>query len=324
MSCSAWIDDFAVDDTASDVDTDGDTDGDTDSDGDSDGDGDVDTGEPSLCGEKVVAPSGNTLEFCAVRSGTPTLGCLEGKSGESSCIADETPAHRVTMRSYIIGRYEVTGAQFARFVAERPEWARDGAMAVDKCNSSYLLNWINDNPPSSLAQTPVTSICWYAARAFCQWLGIGFDLPTEAQWEYAARGQFDGQDGRPYRRYPFGNTPNCDLGNFENCEAAVMPVGSTEGVSPFGLYDMGGNAWEWVRDWYRDDHYCDPAELGYFTRPDCDLDFSWQNPTGPSSGTTKVLRGGSWYHPAEMMRTAKRHGVSPNSSSNLSGFRCAR
>ena len=86
---------------------------------------------------------------------------------------------------------------------------------------------------------------------------------------------------------------------------------------------MGGNAWEWVADWYRANYYCDPTGAGGYTTPYCDTAFNWQNPTGDADGTTKVLRGGSCYHAQDMTRSAKRDYLDPTDASNLAGFRCA-
>jgi len=84
------------------------------------------------------------------------------------------------------------------------------------------------------------SACWYAAQAYCAWLGPGIDLPREAQWEFASRGGYDGTGARPYRVYTFGNAADCSLANYEGCAKKPVPVGETQGVSPNGIYDLAG------------------------------------------------------------------------------------
>ena len=101
-------------------------------------------------------------------------------------------------------------------------------------------------------------------------------------------------------------------------------IGSFDYASPMGVYDLAGNAWEWTRDWYRSDYYCDPTVTGQFTYPNCNGAHVWRDPVGDEIGTLKGLRGGSWFHPAQLMRNAERQGLEPSMASNLIGFRCAR
>ncbi len=338
--CSAWIDEFSVGDASmddadgsdtlpsdgdADTDSDTDSDGDGDADGDTDGDSDTDSGtSPIDCGHLVESPAGDEIEFCSLSGDSFYMGCDDSTEPLESCAEDELPAHPVTLSSFQIQRFEVTNEQYAGFVAEQAYWAPDGQLAAQKCNSSYLKSWQAGAPPGGRENAPVLEVCWYAAEAFCQWLGAGVDLPTEAQWEFAARWHHDGSGDYPYRVYPFGNDPTCLKANYEGCYAGVVDVGTADGTSPVGVYDMSGNAWEWVKDWYRGDYYCDPTGSGQYADPNCDSSFSWNDPSGDLEGATKVLRGGTWYHPAEMMRNAKRNGLEPSTSSNLSGFRCAR
>lgn len=154
---------------------------------------------------------------------------------------------------------------------------------------------------------PVVGVDWSQAQAYCQWAGR--QLPTEAQWEKAARGT-DGQI------YPWGNQPaTCeyavmDDGSSSGCGKgdAAWPVGSKpKGASPYGALDMAGNVWEWVTDWY-DAKYYASAPL--------------RNPLGPSSGQVRVLRGGSWNSVQIHARAASRYLNAPDNRSSLIGFRC--
>jgi formylglycine-generating enzyme required for sulfatase activity len=150
---------------------------------------------------------------------------------------------------------------------------------------------------------PVTQVNWYGARAYCDWAERR--LPTEAEWEHAARG-----DGGSRSLYPWGeSTPTCQLANFNECLGGTREVGiGSNGVGPYGLQDMTGNVWEWVADWYQSDYYS--VSL-------------LENPTGPSSGTNRVLRGGSWHSSIPFLHTSFRHSLDPLATNFNHGFRCA-
>jgi formylglycine-generating enzyme required for sulfatase activity len=197
---------------------------------------------------------------------------------------DEAPAHTVYLDAFWIDQTEVTNAMFFRCVQ------------AGKCASNGAGN---DN-------YPVVNVSWSDASAYCVWAERR--LPTEAEWEKAARGT----DGRTF---PWGNdAPSCSLANFafsstKKCAGGVATVGSfPAGASPYGALDMAGNVWEWVADWFAPGYpSADPVS----------------NPTGPATGTKKVVRGGSNWNPAGFMTTTGRGGVDPNSPNSVRGFRCA-
>ncbi len=200
---------------------------------------------------------------------------------------DETPQHPVTLDAYRIGRTEVTNAHYAQCVrAMRCEEPADLARHADP----------------NYADHPVVYVSWYDARDFCTW--VGGRLPTEAEWEYAARGP----DGRIF---PWGNAaPDCDKANHwggdNGCVRDTTPVGSyPDGASWCGAQDMAGNVWEWVADWYAD--YPSAAQT---------------NPTGPGTGNHKLMRGGSWYYYPDNIRSALRFWSIPVFQSHDIGFRC--
>lgn len=238
--------------------------------------------------------SADNMVMIYVPGGTFQMG---SSAGDSGAYDNEFPQHTVTLNSFWIDQTEVTNAQYALCVT-------DGN--CDK--SSY-----EDDGDYNGDDHPVVGVSWHDADAYCRWADA--QLPTEAQWEYAARGEQDDI-------YPWGDEFDCSLGNFddeteldsyvvpggEGCDGYVRtsPVGSfPTGKSWCNALDMAGNVWDWTADWYG----------GYsFT--------SQTNPTGPASGTFKVLRGGSFLYSETHLRVAHRRLNLPGNRDNYIGFRC--
>lgn len=216
--------------------------------------------------------------------------------------SDEQPQHSVYLDGYWIAKTEVTVAQYRRCVEA-------GACTEPGSSDGCTYNMVGKE------NHPVNCVSWEQAAAYCEWAGCR--LPTEAEWEKAARGT----DGRIY---PWGNSFDGSKLNFcdincvyphRNASAndryeATAPVGSfPSGASPYGALDMAGNVWEWVADWYDRDFYAQsPA----------------QNPSGPENGAFRVLRGGSWDNTVRLVRSAYRHYGSPDHRYIYIGFRPAR
>ncbi len=220
------------------------------------------------------------MNFVYVPAGQFIMGSADGEGD-----GDEHPQHVVYLDAYWIGQTEVTNAQYQQCVA-------GGA-----CDPAGCMNDDDLDKPDQ----PVVCVSWVDAKAFCEWAGL--QLPTEAQWEKAARGT----DGRIY---PWGNEePNCTKAQYWGCDGKTITVGSKPaGASPYGALDMAGNVWEWVADWYSEDYYANSPD---------------RNPAGPESGDWRVLRGGSWnYYPVNV-RAASRNGLLPGNRNDYVGFRCA-
>ena len=211
---------------------------------------------------------------------------------------DEYPRHDVFVNNFYIDKFELTNSRYLEFVK-----ATNHRIPQNPKNATRNL-WQGDTITESLADRPVINVDWADANAYCQWAGKR--LPTEAEWEKAAKGTAD-------RRFPWGNVePTNKHLNFNQQwigEKTLMPVGSYElGKSPFGVYDMAGNVWEWVNDWYDAKYYeKSPAK----------------NPTGPETGTKRVLRGSGWQNETPTVRIFTRVDSDPTIRNESTGFRCA-
>lgn len=257
-----------------------------------------------------TVPLDNTLFFALVESigemvmvpvpaGTFQMGCDPDHDGGSICGSQELPLHAVYLDAYSVGKTEVTNAHYSLCVAVGTCTPPVGVSTLAR--PSYFVD-------PAYANRPVINVSWYQADEYCRWAGMR--LPTEAEWEKAARGSSD------TRAYPWGDqAPTCALANFspyggDSCVGDITAVGSyPAGASIYGVLDMAGNAWEWVNDWWQEDYYSvSPAS----------------NPPGPAMGSYKVLRGGCWYNFGSYLKVAARNAASPPTNQvGYAGFRCA-
>lgn len=243
--------------------------------------------------------------------------------GSESGLDNEKPVHEVDLDAFWIDPYPVTNSQFKEFLKACPAWQKESG--VNKyLNIYYLYTWRKGLIyPKGKRDHPAVYMNWYAAAAYCNWRskskGLelcydenndfacnfeanGYRLPTEAEFEKAARG------GLRKALYPWGNEIDKTKGNFDNIIGDTTEVGTYE-PNGYGLFDMGGNIGHWCQDWYDPDYYQ--------TLPD-------KNPRGPDTGTFRVYRGGSWGNAEEYQRVSCRFWMLPTNCNPDFGFRCVR
>ena len=207
---------------------------------------------------------------------------------------NERPVQEVELDAFYMDPYEVTNSAYEACVTAG-ECTPPGLNAL----GGFLTNYYDD---PQYGEYPVVYVNWFQARTYCGWRGA--QLPTEAEWEKAARGT----DGPTY---PWGPYIDCSRANYNYCTGLTSAVGSfPEGASPYRLYDLAGNVWEWVADWYSDTYY----QTSPFP----------SNPPGPAAGQFRVLRGGSFVDDENSQRSSLRKGELPENFNWNIGFRCAR
>lgn len=229
---------------------------------------------PQRVESKVVKPEVKAIEpeMVFVQGGTFTMGCMDGR--DSDCGDEEKPAHSVTLSDYYIGKYEVTIEEYDAFCkATKREKPSDEGWGRGK--------------------RPVIDVIWEDASAYCQWLskktGKNYRLPTEAEWEYAARG------GANSKRYKYSGSDDINkvaVTQTNQTNNKTEPVGS-KAPNELGLYDMTGNVCEYCSEWYGEKYYAESDNSN--------------NPTGPTKGMYRVVRGGSWVFSDDGCRVSSRY-----------------
>jgi len=239
-----------------------------------------------------VTDSQTNMKMVLIPGGEFLMGCTP--STANACGADENPPHTVTLtNSFYMGQYEVTQAQWHALMGSNP---------------SAFQNASPDVPQNQVPNRPVETVSWNMVQGFLN-ATTGMRLPTEAEWEYAYRAgtttAFHGYTGQTN-----GTNDDTMLGNIawyaSNSDSQTRPVGCKSG-NGFGLYDMSGNVWEWVSDWYG--NYPSSSQT---------------NPSGPSTGSLRVFRGGSWDNNSYYCRASFRSGTDPGITHNNIGFRTVR
>jgi formylglycine-generating enzyme required for sulfatase activity len=264
----------------------------------------------------VTAPPGQVrenpkegLKYVWIPPGTFMMGC---SPGDNECLAQETPSHQVTItKGFWMGQTEVTVDAYKRFAE-----ATGRSMPPEPTFRERALN-----PEWGAGAMPIVNVTWFEAQAYCSW--AGGRLPTEAEWEYAARG------GSTASRYADLDTVAwyADNSGRERLDSTTISIRAPRTLGQrlkenangmhnvgqkqangFGLFDVLGNVWEWVSDWFDENYYQHSPS---------------QDPTGPTSGQYRVLRGGSWYFYPRNVRSSNRGRVNPARGSVDDGFRCA-
>jgi formylglycine-generating enzyme required for sulfatase activity len=222
-------------------------------------------------------------ETIVISAGDFLMGCAAGPE-------NERPVHRVFIDEFAIGRFAVTNRLYRCFIEDTGQATPQGR------------NDARFNHPDQ----PVTSVSWYDAIAYCEWLstetGKLYRLPTEAEWERAARGGLEG------KLYTWGDEPPQDQPDYSELWLNGPERVGQRPPNGYGLHDISENVHEWCSDWY-DEHYY--------------LDSPARNPQGPSAGTRRASRGGSWRHQVKITRVAARSSIPPNFKYSDYGFRCS-
>ena len=245
----------------------------------------------------------NEIKLIKVEGGSFMMGC-DDKIYEK-CYDDEKPLHKVTLTDYYIGQTEVTNAQYAEFLNEyESDEVKEGEYKGQKMIYEYKWGVKKENgiwkPQTGYKNHPVIYVTWFGANEFCRYYK-GF-LPSEAQWEYAARG------GSKSNNYKYAGSNNPDevawhSGNTDNKTDSVK----TRKPNELGLYDMSGNVWEWCQDWYDEKYYENNKII--------------TNPINNSKANRRILRGGSFWYDTFVIRSVNRNNSSPTNRVNLIGFR---
>jgi formylglycine-generating enzyme required for sulfatase activity len=235
--------------------------------------------------------------FVLVEGGTFTMG---SPSNEPDRDSDEGPQHQVTVKSFYMGKYEVTQREWREVMGNNPSNFKGDNLPVEQVSWFEVIEYCNKRSVKERL-TP----CYRGSgnSITCDWSANGYRLPTEAEWEYAAKG---GNKNFLTYLYAGSNSAGAVAWYDGNSGNTTHPVG-TKAPNDLGIYDLSGNVWEWCWDWKGD--YGSGAQTG---------------PAGPSSGSDRVLRGGSWYNDARFLRSSLRGNNVPSRRNSIIGFRLVR
>ncbi len=252
-------------------------------------------------------------DMVLIPGGVFSMGCT---AEQQDCWEDEKPVIRLTVGNFYLGKYEVTFDEYDAFceATNRPkpydwQWGRGRRPVIDVSwfDAVAYCNWLSEQEGLALVYTID------GTRVTADWRANGYRLPTEAEWEYAARSGSkaslfgNGKNVADPRAINFKPDNKKGISLAGEYRERTVPVGSLNSPNAFGLHDMSGNVWEWCWDWF-----------GPYTKGNS------SDYRGPDTGFTRVLRGGSWAYPTQYIRTAFRHNYTPSGRTNDVGFRLAR
>ena len=248
----------------------------------------------STCNRASKAIIGND-EYITVKGGTFLMGSENGEDYEK-------PIHSVTISDFKIGKYEVTNAQFCEFLNEEGNGEGGGGTWLYLEHSKIEKKGTQFTSKSGYGNHPVVVVSWEGANEFAKWKGAR--LPTEAEWEFAAKG------GNITKGYTYsGSNQIEEVAWYEkNSENKTHPVGQKQ-PNELEIFDMSGNVWEWCNDWFNEEYYSSSEN---------------QNPRGPGIGTAKVLRGGEVDFNEKFCRVDNRYSISPHARNTRIGFRLVK
>ena len=231
---------------------------------------------------------------------------------------DEKPVRTVYVDAFYMDETEVTNLQFREFLLENPPWQKGRVNAQFADDDYYLHLWDGNNYPNGKANHPVVYVSWYAAMAYAEWADKR--LPTEAEWEYAARGGLKGKN------YPNGDEITAQDANFDQFGVGALTTpGGKYPANGYGLYDMAGNVSEWCLDEYDSKFYFTFPQNGVARNPLSGANsIEWVLNNYTNVESARVLRGGDWSASDHFVRVAFRENLPPLASNNLLGFRCVR
>ncbi len=230
-------------------------------------------------------------------------------SDDDEAYGDEHPVHTVYLDAFYIDKSPVTNAQYKAFIDENPEWSRHNISEIYS-DVDYLKHWRANSFPVSQAEHPIVNVSWHAAMAFAEWTGKR--LPTEAEWEKAARGGVSGN------KYTWGDDADPSMANYDWNIGETTPVGQYP-PNGYDIYDMCGNVWEWCLDAYQDGVAIGTSPRNPIVGANS---VEWIVNHSNDVKSNRVLRGGSWRIPASLVRIANRNAEAPSFSLNVIGFRC--
>jgi len=241
--------------------------------------------------KKIIGKDG--MEMVLISGGKFIMGSPKDQGDE-----DEVPQHEVFVDAYYIDVHEITNRAYKRFVD-----ATGHRVPYVDAEWAAPYNWKNGTYPDGRDDYPVVLVSWDDAKAYADYAGER--LPTEAEWEKAARGGLAGKS------HPWGEGIDETAANYHVSDTSKEDLHPVKSYPPngFGLYDMAGNAWEWCSDWYDVNAYLRKAN---------------QHPQGPEEGVHRVYRGGSWINPAKFQRCGERGRNLPETQSYIIGFRCVK